>query len=212
MAYILINPNSCAEMTRSIRAMAETAAPGAAFEAWTSHDGPPAIQGAADGERATGPLLDLVARASERGAEGIVIACFDDTGLAEARRLAPCPVIGIGQAAFHVAALRGWRFSAVTTLPVSVPIIERNIRAYGFGPHLARVRASDVPVLALEQDPDAACARVTEEAARAFAEDGVQAIVPGCAGMARLTAHLRAHLDRPVIDGVEAAARLIAAL
>ncbi|TCO70802.1 aspartate/glutamate racemase family protein [Rhodovulum euryhalinum] len=212
MSYVIINPNSTAAMTNSILAAAETAMPRAVFEGWTSMNGPPAIQGAADGEAATGPLLDLVVRASDRGARGIVIGCFDDTGLDEARRRAACPVLGIGQAAFHVAALRGWRFSVVTTLAVSVPIIEGNIRTYGFGPMLARVRASEVPVLALEEDPDAACARIAEEAQRAVAEDGIRAIIPGCAGMARLTGHLRATLPVPVIDGVESAARLIAAL
>lgn len=212
MVHVLINPNSSVAMTQSALAMARGAAPEAAFDGWTSHDGPPAIQGEADGLRATGPLLDLVTKAGDDGAEGVVIACFDDTGLSEAQQLARCPVIGIGQAAFHVAALRGWRFSVVTTLPISVPIIEANIRAYGFSHLLACVRASDVPVLALEDDPDAACTRVTEEAERAVEEDGIDAIVLGCAGMARLTAHLRARLERPVIDGVEAAARLITAL
>lgn len=212
MSYVFINPNSCAEMTGSILAMAHAARQGTDFEGWTSHDGPPAIQGEADGRRAVPPLLDLVARAGAQGAKGIAIACFDDTGLDEARSRVGCPVIGIGQAAFHLAALRGWRFSVVTTLPVSVPIIERNIQAYGLAHHLGRVRASGVPVLALEEAPETARTRIAEEARRALVEDGAEAVVLGCAGMAAITAHLRATLDRPVIDGVETAARLITAL
>ena len=43
--------------------------------------------------------------------------------LAEARARAHCPVIGIGQAGYHVAALLGARFAVLTTLPVSVPVI-----------------------------------------------------------------------------------------
>ncbi|ARE39474.1 Hydantoin racemase [Rhodovulum sp. P5] len=212
MAFVIINPNSTAAMTDSMLAVAQATAPGHVFEGWTSQYGPPAIQGAEDGHRAIGPLMELVAQAGGRGAEGVVIGCFDDTGLEAARARATCPVIGIGQAAFHIAALRGWRFSVVTTLSVSVPIIEANINGYGFGPHLARVRASEVPVLALEDDTDAACAQVTGEALRAVAEDDVDAIVLGCAGMARLTAHLRTALPCPVIDGVEAAARLVPVL
>ncbi|MGC9419113.1 MAG: aspartate/glutamate racemase family protein [Rhodovulum sp.] len=212
MPLVVINPNSTVAMTESILAMARATLPGAEIEGWTSHDGPPAIQGEADGRLATPPLLDLVGRAGDAGASGIVIACFDDTGLDEARRRAACPVIGIGQAAFHTAALRGWRFSVVTTLPVSVPVIEGNLHAYGLMHMVGRVRASEVPVLALEDDPDAACARIAEEAARAVAEDDVDAIVLGCAGMARITRYLRAHLSVPVIDGVESATRLISVL
>ena len=122
------------------------------------------------------------------------------------------PVLGICQAACHVAALRGWRFSVVTTLAVSVPILEENIARYGFAPLLGRVRASDVPVLALEDDPAAAGARIAAELDRARAEDGIDAVILGCAGMAKLTADLRRRFALPILDGVESAARLLPAL
>ena len=190
-------------------AAARRAAPSLAFEGWTSRDGPPAIQGPIDGAEAEGPLLSLVRRAVEQDAGGIVIGCFDDTGLAEASRLAPCPVIGIGQAAFHACALRGWRFSVVTTLPVSVPIIEENVARYGLAGFCGRVRASGVPVLDLEARLEAARAAIEAEAGAALRDDDVDAIVLGCAGMARVTASVRAVLPVPVIDPVEAAAGCI---
>lgn len=184
-------------------------APGITFEGWTSQAGPPSIEGPADGDAATPPLLELVQRAGAQGADGIIIGCFDDTGLAEAARLVPCPVIGIGQAAFHYAALRQWRFSVVTTLAISVPIIEDNIATYGLDRHLRRVRASEVPVLALEHDPDAAAHHILAEAKRAIDEDGIDGIVLGCAGMVRITALLRARLSCQVIDPVEAAIKCL---
>lgn len=126
--------------------------------------------------------------------------------------MAPCPVIGLGQAAAHVAALRLYRFSVVTSLDVAIPIIEENIQTYGLGSQLARVRASDVPVLRLEDDPEGAAVDVKREARRAVAEDDIDCLVLGCAGMAKLTAAFRREFDIPVIDGVEAATRLCAAL
>ncbi|MEX0367078.1 MAG: aspartate/glutamate racemase family protein [Ruegeria sp.] len=206
MSIVIINPNSTASMTDAMRQMAEQAAPDLDFAGWTSHAGPPAIQGAEDGEAATAPLLDLVAQADAQGAGGIIIGCFDDTALARAAALASCPVIGIGQAAFHYAALRGWRFSVVTTLDVSIPVIENNIAELGLAGQVARVRASDVPVLDLEHRPDASSARILREAQRAQSEDGVDAIVLGCAGMVTLSAVVRDTLDLPVIDPVIAAA------
>ena len=65
--------------------------------------------------------------------DGFIIGCFDDTGLTEARSITTKPIIGIGQSAFHMAALRHGRFCVLTTLEVSVPIIEQNIKAQGFG-------------------------------------------------------------------------------
>ena len=209
MAYLFINPNSTASMTAEILAAARLAQPEMAFEAITSAKGPAAIQGREDGAAAVPPLLELVSTSS---ADGIGIACFDDTGLSAAGELFDGPVVGIGQAAFYKAALRGWRFSVVTTLSVSVPIIEENIAAYGLEPFLGRVRASEIPVLELERDPGAATARILEEARTALAEDQVDAIVLGCAGMTALTDALRTELPVPLIDPVAAAATLLPAL
>ncbi|MCV6591941.1 MAG: aspartate/glutamate racemase family protein [Silicimonas sp.] len=206
MTITIINPNSTEAMTEAMLACARAAAPDLSFDGWTSTEGPPAIQGVADGERAAPPLLDLVEKAGQGGASGIIIGCFDDTALAEANRSTPCPVIGIGQASYHLAALRGWRFSVVTTLAVSVPVIEENIRGGGLGHHLARVRASHVPVLDLERDPRAAETRILEESLRAEAEDGIDALILGCAGMVHVTRAVEDALSVPVIDPVVAAA------
>ena len=204
---LFINPNSTARMTETIAAAARAAAaPDVEILARTNAAGPASIQGEADGAAAVPGLLAEIAAAAEDPAgapDAIVIACFDDTGLAEARALAPCPVIGIGQAAYHAAELLGKPYSVVTTLAVSVPILEANLAAYGLD-HCLRVRASDVPVLAI----DGAEESISAEVGRAKAEDGAEAIVLGCAGMADLPAALAAEHGLPVIDGVAAACGL----
>lgn len=193
-------------MTDAMLEAAKAHVPDLSFEGWTSHDGPPSIQGVADGQAAEAPLLELVEKAEEQGARGIVIGCFDDTALVRAARLASCPVVGIGQAAYHFAALKGWRFSVVTTLDVSVPIIERNIHQLGLGGHLGEVRASNVPVLALHEDQDAAEGHILREAQRAATEDGVDSIILGCAGMVNVVQAVRQSVDLPVIDPAVTAA------
>lgn len=203
---VLINPNSTTAMTD---AMVETASnAGVVLEGWTSLDGPPAIQGPADGEACIPPLLELVRKASDAGAKAIIIGCFDDTGLNLARDIASCPVIGIGQAAYHMAVLSGRRFSVVTTLDVSVPILENNIHAYGFTSQLARVRASGVPVLDLETDPVGTAPVVVGEIERAATEDKVDVVVLGCAGMVHIPAYFSDEGSVRLIDGVTSAAQL----
>lgn len=209
---VLINPNSTASMTEAMVTTAQQAAPGAQIEGWTSHGGPPAIQGRADGEAATAPLLELVAQASDAGATAIIIGCFDDTALSQARALAACPVIGIGQAAYHMAALAGARFSVVTTLPVSIPILAENVQAYGLAGHLAQVRASDVPVLDLEHDPEGAARKVIAEILIAERDDNIDSIVLGCGGMVDIEHKARSHTGLRMIDGVRAAAIIARAL
>ncbi|MFT7105522.1 MAG: allantoin racemase [Yoonia sp.] len=208
----IINPNSTVSMTEAMLATAQMVCPNAAIEAITSHDGPPAIQGPEDGEACVPSLLKLVAEASDRGARVIIIGCFDDTGLAQARDVATCPVIGIGQAAYHLAALAGPRFSVVTTLSVSTPILLENIANYGLDRHLGRVRASGVPVLALETDIDASAKRVLEEISLAQAEDNIQSVVLGCAGMSHIPQYAGPDIKVRLIDGVQAAVQIGALL
>ena len=205
---VIINPNSTVSMTAAMLATAKRIVPQSEILGWTSHDGPPAIQGREDGDVAVPPLLALITTANKMGAKAIIIGCFDDTGLSEARAISICPVIGIGQAAYHLASLACTTFSVVTTLAVSVPILEKNIASYGLERHLGRVRASGVPVLALETDRAQATETVMTEINMAFAEDDVGCVVLGCAGMVHIAEASDDFHPRRLIDGVQAAVQI----
>jgi allantoin racemase len=211
MQIVYVNPNSTEAMTRSAVAVAQKAVPEATVLGITNSDGPPAIQGAEDGHAALPGLLARVADAVRDGADAVVIACFDDTGLAEARAAAKCPVLGIGQSAYLAAALLGKRFSVVTSTALSVPVIEENIKALGFDGMCASVRASGLPVLTIEEGNPETLDTLAQEIARARSEDNAEAIVLGCAGMAHLRADLEARTGQGLIDGVAASAVLAAA-
>jgi len=121
-------------------------------------------------------------------------------------------VIGIGEAAFHIASLVAGRFAVVTTLNVSVVPIENNLRKYGLYERCARVRAAEVPVLALEEGNEDARSAISNEIADAIKFDRSEAIVLGCAGMADLADELARKHGLPVVDGVTAAVTLAEAL
>jgi allantoin racemase len=210
MRIVVVNPNTSAAMTRSIAATATAVAPaGTEIVAVNSPDGPASIEGFYDEAFAVPGLLREIARHErEDPANAYVIACFDDTGLDAARCVARAPVIGIGEAAFHLATLLAARFSVVTTLGRSVAALENNLSKYGLASRCARVRAAEVPVLSLEQPGSPAHAQIDAEVARALTEDRAEAIVLGCAGMTSLAASLSAAHGVPVIDGVAAAVKL----
>lgn len=207
MRIVLINPNTTASMTVKAGAAARAvAASGTEIVAVNPETGPASIEGFYDGALAVPGILDIVARHAD--ADAFVIACFDDTGLDAARCLTDAPVIGIGEAAFHVAALLSRRFSVVTTLARSVSGIEQNLVSYGLAARCGRVRASEVPVLDLEDPASGARARISAEIAAAILEDDAEAIVLGCAGMADLAADLAREHRLPVVEGVAAAVKL----
>nr|MDJ0858114.1 aspartate/glutamate racemase family protein [Dinoroseobacter sp.] len=192
-------------------ATARAAYPGCEISGWTSHDGPAAIQGPEDGRACLPPLMQLAETIFDEKPDAIIIGCADDTGLETIREIAPCPVMGIGQAAYHLAALAGARFSVVTTLPASIAILESNVRRYGLGGQLGAVHASGVPVLDLETNRAAATAQVLETIGLARDADGVQSIVLGCAGMSHIPA-AAPDIGVRLIDGVVTATGIALAL
>ncbi|MFK8076666.1 MAG: aspartate/glutamate racemase family protein [Granulosicoccus sp.] len=213
MKIAIINPNSTESMTSKVLEVAHLVAPmGAFLKGITSIEGPPAIQGPEDGLAAVPGLLKEIKNADNDGIDGFIIACFDDTGIDEARQLTTKPVIGIGEAAFHASMMLGYKFSVVTTLSVSVPVIEENIERYGVYSFCKNVRASEVPVLELEREGSNAEHRISAEIETAIKEDNCSSIVLGCAGMADLPTRLSKRHKIPVIDGVAAAVGMVCAL
>ena len=211
MRILIINPNSTWAMTNKIGDCArQVMSEDTTIEAVNPPDGPAAIQGEQDGIDALPHLFELFDRMTSGGQyDAVIVACFDDTGLLELKQRSQIPVVGIGEAAFHAAALLGGKFSVVTTLSVSCPIIEANLTSYGFSKHVAGVRASEVPVLAFEDRPDQSYRALSAEIELSIKQDKIRSVVLGCAGMTDLAVKLSKQHSVPVIDGVRAAVGLV---
>src|ERR1700744_1598615 len=172
MRLLIVNPNTTAAMTDKIGAAARAvAAPGTEIIAVNPADGPASIEGYYDEVFSVPGMLDEIAKGEADGVSAHIIACFDDTGLEAARCLAAAPVIGIGEAAFHLASLVAHRFLVVTTLSRSIAAIETNLLKYGLGHRCAKVRACEVPVLALDDPASDASERISAEIELAKRED-----------------------------------------
>ena len=213
MRIKLINPNTTWRMTDAMaRCAREVVAPGTELIAVSPPMGPPSIEGYYDEALATPGLLAEVAAGEREGCDGYVIACFGDPGLYAARELARGPVIGIAEAAMHAASVLAPGFSVVTTLARTRGMAWHLAERYGMTRFCRNVRATDVAVLDLDRPGSAARAIILDECRRALDEDGSDAIVLGCAGMAELCAEIEDALGAPVIEGVTAAVKWVEAL
>ncbi len=213
MHLLVVNPNTTASMTAKIGAAARAvAAPGTRITAVNPADGPASIEGYYDEVFCLPGLLAEIGKGRADGVDAAIVACFDDTGLDACRTVLDGPVLGLCEAAMHTATLLAGSFSVVTTLRRSVPIIEHLAVRYGMAQRCRRVRAAEVPVLALEDPGSDAAERVKAEVQRCLTEDGAEAVLLGCAGMTDLAARLTRETGAPVIDGVAAAVKLAEAL
>jgi len=209
----VINPNTSDAMTATIATAARAvAAPGTEIIAVSAAQGVPSIESHFDEAIAAVGVLEQINRGKAQGVDGHVIACFGDPGLLAARELARGPVIGIAEAAMHMATLVATRFTVVTTLPRTLVIARHLLRQYGFEHHCAALHAIDLPVLALEDGSGIAQEKVRQRCIQALREDGCGAIVLGCGGMASLARDLTQELGVPIIDGVSAAVKMVEAL
>ena len=208
---VVINPNTTASMTDRIRLVSESViSDDFCLTVVNPSSGPASIEGYYDEAMSLAGLLDLVKQ--HHDAAGFVIACFDDTGLDAARCLTASPVVGIGEAAYHMASMISNKFGVVTTLSRSIPALEHNLVRYGLAARCSGVRASDIPVLDVEASNGTVFERINAEVEQAIKTDKAEAIVLGCAGMAELGATLHDLHNIPVLDGISCAIKQVEAM
>lgn len=213
MRIQVINPNTCLEMTQSIAESAiKVAADSTEIIAVSPSQGVASIEGHYDEAIASFHLLELVQQGQSQHVDGHIIACFGDPALDAARELTNAPVIGIAEAAFHMATLIATKFSIVTTLKRTKIIAEHLLHQYGYSHKCEKIHCIDLPVLDLEKNEKETYDKLLETCLRAKENDGVGAIVLGCGGMSKHVESISKQLNIPVIDGVTAAVKLLEAL
>jgi allantoin racemase len=144
--------------------------------------------------------------------DAVIQAGYGEHGREGLQELLDEPVVDITEAAASTAMFLGHKYSVITTLDRTVPLIEDRLKLAGLDARCASVRASGLGVLELEEDPARAVATIVEQAARAVAEEKAEVIVLGCGGMAGLDDQIRKRTGVPVVDGVAAAVTIAESL
>lgn len=207
----VINPNTSAELTATITAAARAVAGlGVTVTGVHPDRGVPSVESHAEEAIAAVGVLEQV-REHQGDTDAYVVACFGDTGVAAAREVATCPVVGMTEAALQTACLVAHRFVVITMPTRTIAHSERVVRELGLE-HRCTVIAVDVPVADLVDGSTHLLDAFAEAARGAFAAERAEAVVLGCAGLAGLVGPLSAALDVPVIDGVAAAVGIAAGL
>jgi len=167
-------------------------------------EGPRFIETVEQERMAVPDLLRIVQEAERRGYDAVIINCFGDPGLEEARGMVDIPVIGAGESSYKRVKAMGRRFTVLTTVPQAVPRVRRNVRRCGVEELLASIRPLNLHVPEL-LDEGRLRGALLREGRRAILEDGAEVIVLGCTGMAGLADWLAGELGIPVIDPAQTA-------
>ncbi|MDX9861937.1 MAG: aspartate/glutamate racemase family protein [Rhodospirillales bacterium] len=203
---LVINPNTNARVTGLIDGVARRlAVPDVVIKVVNPATGPLSIETLADRAAAEPNVIDIVRAACRAGEQGFVLACFDDIGVAEARRLAAGPVLDACEAAIMAARCLTDRFAIVTTVEGAVDRIRRHAVVYA-GTASCTVRAAGIGVA--DAAAGVGAERLDGAITAALEDDGAKAIILGSGGLAGRADELSRRFKVPVIDGVAAAISL----
>jgi len=191
--------------------------PGTQISTVTLDKGPFSIESGYDEALAVPNLLFKVRTAQEEGMDAVLIDCMGDPGLEPAREAVFIPVIGPAQISMHLAAALAHRFSVITVLKQTIPLVQRQLQGYGLVDKTASVRAVEIPVLEMEKDLGRLVGALVEEAAQAVVEDGAHIIIPGCTQMIGLASEVQEGLAKqgcevPVVDSPAVAVKMAESL
>src|SRR5213595_2171459 len=191
MRILVANVNTTQSMTDSIAAQARgAAAPGTEIVGLTPHFGADSIEGNFESYLAAIAVMDRV-MSYDQPFDAVIQAGFGEHGREGLQELLDVPVVDITEAAGHVACLLGHRYSVVTTLDRTVPLIEDRLTLAGLSARCASVRSSGLSVLDLERDPEATVKAIVAAAELAVRDDRAEVICLGCGGMAGLDDEVR---------------------
>ena len=200
----VINPNSNEAVTRGID---DAVAPlrfadGPEIVSSTLAGGPFGIETQEHVESVALPLRRMVE--TDNASDAFVIACYSDPGLHICREGTVRPVFGIAECGVLTALARAERFGVIAILSRSIARHMRYLRQMGLTDRLAGERPLEMSV-AETASGEGTLSRMIEVGRALKDQDGANAIVMGCAGMARHRAPLEDALGIPVIDPTQAA-------
>lgn len=212
MRILIVNVNTTESMTETIAEQARSvASPGTEIIGLTPRFGAESVEGNFESYLAAIAVMDRV-MSYEGPYDAVIQAGYGEHGREGLQELLDVPVVDITEAAASLAMLLGHKYSVVTTLDRTVPLIEDRLKLAGVHERCASVRASGMSVLELEESPGRAVEAIVEQAIEAVIRDKAEVICLGCGGMAGLDQLIRDRAGVPVVDGVTAAVALAESL
>ena len=201
MRILIINPNTTAACTESIRSEAESLRyDDCQIDVVQIPWGPPAVETYHDEMVAGAAVVEELVRLAGTY-DAAVIACFSDPGLMAARELLSVPVIGIGEASLYTAAMTCSRYSIIASGgKEDIAVFKEIVEKYGLQQKFASVKYLNVGVAGVNFSIiDRMEALINEISA----EDGSDCVILGCGAFAGFGRELTRRTGIQVSDGIK---------
>jgi allantoin racemase len=212
MRILILNPNTSADITARLAAVAQqAAASGTVLATATATRGVPYIATRAEAQIGGAIALEMLAE-RHRDYDAAIIAAFGDPGLFGARELFDIPIVGMAEASMLTACMLGRRFAIVTFARALGPWYQECVDMHGLTSRCAGIRMLDAPFKEVGNVQDEKESLLAELAGRAALELDADVVILAGAPLAGLAARVRDRIPVPVIDQMAAAVKQAEAL
>ncbi len=149
-------------------------------------------------------ILKTVKDAERKGYDAVIIGCFYDPGLHEAREISNIIVTAPCESSLYIASLLGDRFSIIVGRKKWIPLMRRNVTNYGLKDRLVSFKSIELGVYDLHKNENETKRRLINVAKEAVGE-GAEVLILGCTVFFGFFKDLQEIVGVPVIDPVLAA-------
>ena len=202
MRILLLNGNTSESITQTLLAEARRhAAPDTVIVATHCARGAEVVASRSANVVAANAMLEAIA-AFKEPYDAVLVAISFDTAVPALRELLSVPVVGMTEAACHVATMVGSRFGVVLPGTRNAAVYREHIVACGFEPRLAGMRAVGASAAALYADPDNAVDSIRNAAQTLIDEERCDAVVLAGAALVGLQHRIQPEVPVPLIDGI----------
>ncbi len=203
MHLLLINPNSSAMVTETLKAaVLPLQTDTLQIHVTQCANTPKGIVSSYDELKAGAAVVELLMQA-QKNYDAAIIGCFADPGLRAARECIDKPVAGLYESSTIFAKLQGRRYSIIASgSEADISPWIGSVRNLGDTENLASIRYIGATVeTAVTASDDTICRMIDHCKKR----DGADAVILGCAAFAGRGKTLSSIMELPVIDGIEEA-------
>ncbi len=209
---LVINPNTTSAITETVvREVALMVGDEAVLVPATGRFGARYIASRAAAAIAAHAALDAYAQYG-RGCDAVLLACFGDPGLDALRELASVPVVGLADAACHLACQLATRFAIVTGGDRWGPMLAEFVAARGLTARLAGIRTVAPTGAEIARNPTGALEQLVATVQTCVRQDGADCVILGGAGLVGLARRIQPHAPVPILCSVEAGTAMLLSL
>jgi allantoin racemase len=204
MKILYVNPVGASLFDKSMKQILEEAKnPGTEIDVVSLKRGPWHVEYRYYESLVMMDTLDVVKKAENDGYDAVVLGCFYDLGLQEAREISNKMVVTApAESCMLLSCSLGSTFSIIVGRKKWIPQMMGNVVQYGLRDRLASFKALDLGVLDFQEDKAKTEKRQIEATREAIEKDGAEVIILGCTAEFGFWKVLQEKFKVPVLDPV----------